>query len=341
MVNKMSLKISLLTALMVMFSIGADAADIGFSAIKQRQRLICGVDLDYPYLAKKQDGRSEGFDADMCRAFTLSILKDADSFTLLPIKSDKIGAALNSGKIDVMLGHNELSSPTEAQNYITPLDIIYYDRLVFAARQKKDDAASMKDYAGSKVCVMADSPAYDYLVRYNAKYALGFSYIKFPYSAAVKEAFYLRRCDLLAGDEIFVTSVVKDLHNNEAQVLPEEFGLVAVKYYVSAANNTLSIALRSVVNALKMAGQLDINSNNFAIFKSDATPSVQNMMGENITYWQKLGLSPEWLSKYIENYGNYNDLIERGFGALSPLKIDSKINLPYSQGGMITSRPLL
>lgn len=341
MVNKMSLKFCLFTVLFTGIIASANAADVGFSAIKQRHRIICGIDIDYPYLAKRQDKDLVGFDADMCRAFALSILQDADSFTLLPVKSDKIGSALNSGKIDVMLGHNELSSPSEAQNYITPVDTIYYDRLVFAARQKKEGATSMKDFAGSKVCVEDNSPAYDYLVRYNTKYALGFSYIKFPYSAAVKEAFYLRRCELLAGDEVFVTSAVKDLHNDEAQVLPEEFGITAVKYYVSAANNTLAIALRSVINALKMTGQMDINSTNLITFKSDSTPSVQNMIGADVSYWQKLGLSPDWLNKYVETYGNYNDLIERGFGNLSPLKIDGRINQPYSQGGMIVSRPLL
>lgn len=337
----MSLKTGLFTALLMSLIASANAADIGFSAIKQRHRIICGVDVDYPYLAKKQDKDIVGFDADMCRAFASSILQDADSFTLLPVKSDKIGEALTSGKIDVMLGHNELSSLSEAQNYIIPIDMVYYDRLIFAARHKKQGATSMKDYAGAKVCVMDNSPAYDYLVRYNIKYALGFNYIKFPYSAAVKEAFYLRRCELLAGDEVFVTSAVKDLHNDEASVLPEEFGISVVKYYVSAANNTLAIALRSVINALKMAGQMDINSTNIMTFKSDATPSVQNMMGIDADYWQKLGLSPDWLNKYIETYGNYNDLIERGFGSLSPLNIDSRINQPYSQGGMITSRPLL
>lgn len=337
----MKLKISFLTILLLGLACAAQAADIGFSAIKQRHRIICGVDIDYPHLAKKQDGQFAGIDADMCRAFAQSILQDADSFTLLPVKSDKIGAAINSGKIDIMLGHNEMSSLMEAQNYLSPLDVIYYDRLVFAARDKKENISSMKDYTGAKVCVEDNSPAYDYLVRYNTKHALGFSYIKFPYLAAVKEAFYLRRCDLLAGDEFFVTSTVADLHSDAVEVLPEEYGIMAVKYYVSANNNTLAIALRSVVNALKMAAQMGMDANNLQTFKSDATPSVQNMLGISPKYWQKLGLSSDWLEKYVTTYGNYGDIIERGMGELSNLKINSRLNQPYAEGGMITSRPLL
>ena len=65
MVNKMSLKTGLFTALLMSLIASANAADIGFSAIKQRHRIICGVDVDYPYLAKKQDKDIVGFEGEL------------------------------------------------------------------------------------------------------------------------------------------------------------------------------------------------------------------------------------------------------------------------------------
>lgn len=336
----MSLKSLFLLLAAVSFPTFAECADVGFSAINQRHYIICGTTREYPYLAEKKDGNSKGFDVDICRAFAQSILQSDTSFKMVSVNPARAGEALSSGAVDVMLGHHIFSSAQEAQGYLSPVDTMYYDRLVFAARSKKGGASSMKDYAGAKVCVAENSPAYDSLVSYNTKYALGFSYLKFPLLSALKEAFYLRRCDLLAGDEVFVTGVVKDLHSDEAAVLPEEFGTIAVKSYVSGANNTLAIALRAVINALKLAAQLNINSSNLEAFALDSSPSVRNLLGQTPQYWQKLGLDTGWVSKYIADYGNYSLILERNLGTRSALGINMSRNLPYSEGGLLTASPL-
>ena len=341
MVNKMKFKFIFFSLLFFLISPPSSAADYGYNAIKQRQRITCGVDADYNYLANKVEGQWRGFDVDICRAFAQALLQDSESFRIVPVKRDKVGSSLNSGKIDVMLGHNIFSPVEEALQGITSLDIMYYDRLAFAARQNKANASSMKEYAYSKVCAQDNSAAYEAAMQYSTKYALGFNFIKFATPAAVKEAFYLRRCELVAGDEVFLKSIVKDLRSDEAAVLPEEMGVVAVKSYVAMANNGIGAAFSSVVSALKNASALGMNINNFEVFKSDSSTLVRNILGINPKMWKKLRISADWLEKYMQNYGSYTDILERNFGKNSALDIDITHNLPYNQGGLIVISPIL
>lgn len=321
--------------------LSANSADYGYQAIMQRRNIICGVDAEYNYLAYKKEGRWIGFDADICRSFAQALLQDTESFKIVPVKSDKIGSSLNSGKIDVMLGHSTISPIEEALQGIVPLDSMYYDRLVFAARVAKENAESMKEYAYSKVCVQDNSPAYEAALQYSSKFALGFSFIKFPQLAAVKEAFYLRRCELLAGDEVFVKSAVTDLHSKEAKVLPEEMSVMNVKSYIAIGNTGIGAAFRSVLSALKNASSLGINLNNVDVFKSDNSPFVRNIFGITPKMWKKLKIAPDWFEKYIKSYGSYTDILNRNLGEDSPLNIDMRHNLPYNQGGLMISSPQL
>jgi hypothetical protein len=63
--------------------------------------------------------------------------------------------------------------------YVNPIDITYFDRQIFASRQKTE-ASSMRDFAGMKVCVLGNSIYSVYLNEYNQKYALGLKILEMP-----------------------------------------------------------------------------------------------------------------------------------------------------------------
>ena len=342
MVNKMILHKKVLLFLMLLFPwYNAHGAELGIPLISQRHYVACGVDADYNYLARKQEGYWTGFDVDMCRAVAQAVLQNSESFKLIPVKPANIGKMLNTGAIDIMFGHNALPPQIEAQQNISAVDVMYYDKIVFAVRNPKDNASSMKEYASENVCVQDKSADFDFLKQYNAKYALGFNFVKFPSKTAVKEAFYLKRCNLVVGDEVFIKSIVKDLKSGNAEVLPEEISLIGVKSYTAGSNNRFNTAMRAIFNAIKSASALNISAVNIEAFKSDATPSVQNMLGVNPQIWQKLGLAPDWMISYISQFGGYSEIIDRNLGYASPLSIDTSRNEPYGKGGMIIATPLL
>ncbi len=340
MVNKMSLKFVFLTLAALCWS-SAASADAGFSHIRQRQYVACGISREYRALAYQEDNIWQGFDADICRAVAAAVLGNAKQFKLIPVKPAAISKALNSGAIDIMLGHSSLTAAEEASQYVIPAADLYLDRQVFASRQKSE-ASSMSDFRGAKVCVLKDSPAEAFLEEYNQKYALGFNILALSSLSAVKEAFYLRRCELISGDEIFVNDIVNRLKSKDpAQVLPEEIAYIPVKAYTAGNNTTLNIALRWIINALKLAYASNITASNIDIFSASPSPSLQNLLGVRPNGWSKLKLDPQWVRKYIPVYGNYHQIVERNLGKQSPLKLDMIHNDLIGRGGYLSFSPFI
>ncbi len=335
MVKKMTLKSLFFIFCGVLLSGQAFGAQ-AFSQIKERQYVACGTSRDYQALAYIKDKELKGFDADLCRAFAAAFLGDPGKFKLIPVAKSNIGQALNSGKIDVMLGHSSLTSSEEAKQFVTPVDTLFFDRQVFASRTAKD-ATSMRDFADTKVCVLRNSEAKTFLGEYNQKYALGLNIIEFPNLTKLKEAFYLKRCDLITGDEIFVKNIVSSLKAKEpAQVLPEEIAYIPIKAYSAGNNPSINIAMRWIINALKLASASKITSQNINTYAATKSPSIQNLLGIKPQAWQKLGLTPSWADYYIKSYGNYTEILDRNIGQNSELKLDIKQNDLIDNGGFLS-----
>ncbi len=337
----MKLKLAFFAFAITIFAQSATAADVGFINIERRQHVVCGIDREYRRLAYQEEKKWRGFDADICRAFAAAILDDAERFKLVPIQKSAIGKALNDGVIDVMLGHSSLSSSEEAKLYVIPVDTLYYDRQVFAARAK-NDATSMRDFAGQKVCVLRNSPALTSLNDYNQKYALGFKILEMPSLASAKEAFYTSRCDLISGSEIFINEIVSSVKSaNPAFVLPEDIAYLPIKAYTAGSSPTLNIASRWIINALRIASAAEITSQTADTFNATKNQSLRNLLGLSPQAWEKLNLYPNWAKDYISVYGNYQQILDRNIGENSTLKLDMKQNNLIENGGFLSSQPFL
>ena len=71
--------------------------------VKQRGKLVCGVSLATPGFAAPNDqGRMEGFDADICRAVAAAVFGDGDKVEYVPTNNNTRFQALQSGEIDVL-----------------------------------------------------------------------------------------------------------------------------------------------------------------------------------------------------------------------------------------------
>ncbi len=341
MVNKMNLKISSIALFFITFCTYVHASDLGMDIIKHRGYVSCGISEDYKALANKIENHWQGFDVDICRAIATAIIGNADSFKLINVKKEKIGEALNSGTIDIMLGHNSLSAAEELKMYINPLDILFFDRQIFTARQSTN-ASSMRDFAGLKVCVLRNSMYSIFLHEYNQKYALGFKILEMPSLSSVKEGFYLKRCDLASGDEIFIKSITKELKSEDtAQLLPEEIAYIPIKAYSAGNNPTLTIALRWIINGLKLAYASDISSQTIDTFNATKSQSIKNLLGYNDKAWKTLKVDPEWIKSYIKEYGNYQQILEKNIGKISPLELNIKQNDLVEKGGLISYVPFI
>lgn len=341
MVKKMKLKLLFLSICAIFISNNILAQEILLNDIKARQYIICGTSADYTSLAYKQNNRYEGFDADICRAFSMAIFGDTENFKILPLKRKDIGKALNSGSIDVMLGHLSLSSTEETEFNILPIDILYYDKQIFVSRIQTD-ASAMTEFAKNKVCVLKDSNASNFLNEYNQKHALGFKILEFPSLLSLKEAFYTNRCELASDSEIFIKDIVQNIKTSQpTQILPEIITNTPIQAYTSGNAPQINIAFRWILNALKLAYYADITSQTIDTYSATKSISLQNILGINPKTWNTLGLRPEWLKDYIKTVGNYKHILDKNIGKDSKLNLENSQNDIIEKGGLLIVKPFI
>lgn len=343
MVNKMNLKTFFLSFALLAHIFPAAAAQPQVPLTKHRSYVACGIEANHKLLAYQENGEWKGFDADICRAVSAAVFGDVHNIKLVPVVKKNIGKALQSGQIDLMLGHTSLSSAEEIEFGATPVETLYLDKQTFAARAGDSDAVSMRDFEGKKICVLRDSDSAVRLAEYTQKYALNFSLFELPSNRAVKEAFYLKRCDLVTGDFVFLKTMISNQTSpTPIEILPEDIGYIPVKAYVADSNIRLQKAMRWIFNALKQAAFYDMTAQNINAFVSSKSLSVQNILGTSSPKaWLNLGLSPNGIKDFIAAYGNYNQLLEKHFGKESLLPLDIKYNALYENGGFLIPQPFI
>lgn len=341
MVKKMKLKFLFLCLGTIFASDITQAGEILLNDIKARQYVVCGTSAEYTSLAYKQNDRLEGFDADLCRALATAIFDDSENFKLVTIKRKDIGKALNSGKIDIMLGHSSLSSTEESLLKVLPVDTLYYDKQIFVSRVQTE-ATAMTEFAKNKVCVLKNSNAATFVNEYNHKHALGFKLLEFPSLTSLKEGFYTNRCELASDSEIFINDFVQNIKTNQpTQILPEIITYIPIRAYTSGKAPQINIAFRWIINALKLAYSADITSQTIETNFATKSLSLQNLLGINKKAWNVLGLHSDWVITYINAIGNYKHILDKNIGINSRLKIENPQNELIENGGLLVVQPFI
>lgn len=338
----MKLKIIFLSLLIVCISTEAAAADAGLRYIQARGFVRCGTDLSTKtYAFKNSDKQWQGVDADFCKALSMATLGSDEKFELVNVPSNEISKALATNKIDIMLGNNALSASQEIKSRATGVDILYYDRQMFLAHPLEAD--SMESYRGSKVCAVNHSEDLASVNEYSRRYNLGLKVLSFPSLSQAKEAFLLKRCQLLSANEIYLRGVEKSVVTTEKnlEILPEVISYRPVYAYVDRNNPTLRIICKWILNAFNLAESYGITSKNIDVFIGVTDNSIRNLLGIDPKLWSAFGLQPEWAKRALKELGNFGEIYERNLGKDSEIGIPREKNHLIENGGLIKSQPFL
>lgn len=320
------------------------AADAGLRYMQTRGVVRCGTDLSaQTYAYKDENGYWRGIDADLCRVLALAVLGDKERIEMVNVSTNLVSKYLTTNKIDIMLGGAPYSASNEIRSQAAPVDIIYYDKQMFLGRNA-DKATSMEDYKGQKVCVVNNSDDQYNLEEYNARYNLDLKPLFFSNSQRAKEAFLLNRCTLLTGNALFLTNVLKSagIKDTTTQVLPEVISVKPVYAFASKGNNTWRISAKWLLNALKLAEDIGITSENIDIFIGVSDTSTKNLLGVSPDLWNKFKVqNPQWLRQELKELGNYGEIYERNLGKESDFKLEREQNKLLKDGGLIIPQPFL
>ena len=128
-------------------------------------------------------------------------------------------------------------------------------------------------------------------------------------------------------------------------VLPEVISVKPVYAFASKNNNALLIGIIAalvVVNALKLAEDIGINSSNIDIFIGVEDTSTKNLLGVNDALWNRFKVrDPQWVRKALKEIGNYGEIYEKNLGRESEFKLEREQNRLLKDGGLIIPQPFL
>lgn len=314
-----------------------NAAD-KFGYIRSRGKLVCGTDTSLKSYARREDGVWRGIDADICKAVALAVLGDAEKIEMVNINAASVNNALSNGLIDIMLGGVPFRASQEIYGSADTAALIYYDTQLLMT-----DNADLKpaDYQGKKICVASGSDYYRNFQEYASKHGLDVTYLTFDGMDKVKEAFMLKRCQMVTAGALFLSGVKQNMLRSNNKIYSDTISVTPVYAMTAARNSDLREAVRWVVNALVLAEQYGITAQNLGFFAAHNDPEIRNLMGDNPELWQKLGLKPLWLNEAVRTIGNYGEMYERDMGADSDYKLDRGANKLLRDGGLITPLPFI
>ena len=321
----------------------ADEADAGLRYINSRGRVRCGIPSNNHILAYKDENSAlHGIAVEICRMISTAIFGRADRIKMVSLPESMTEKAIAQNKVDVMIGGQSYSASNEIAGRVSPIDVVYYDHLMFLA-QDAEKATSMKDFSEKTVCLVKDDYDIKKLRSYNNHYKLNLQILPLGSFFRAKEALFLKRCQLLVGSSISLKSVLEDNTTvlSHLEILPEIIAIRPVYLFADKNNTTLRTILKWVMNAPKLAEEIGLNQENYQLNLGSKDPLITNLLGTDAKLWKSFGLKPTWVQTMLKEQGNYGEIFTRSLGKKSPFKLKRGENKLLKNNGLITSDPFL
>ena len=306
--------------------------------IRSQDKLRCGTNTQLKSFARLEDGVWQGIDADICKAIAIAILGSSEKIEMVNIDAENVEKALINGTIDVMLSGIPFKATEEINGKIESAGIIYYDQqLLMVADEDKEP----EYYRGKKICLASGSDYYRNFEEYNMRHNLDVSYLTFNDMSRVREAFLLKRCQMVTAGALFLGGMKQSMLKSSVKIYSDQIAISPVYALVRSHNKELRMAIKWILNALFLAEQYGINAQNLNFFAAHNNPEIRNLMGDDPKLWQRLGLRSFWVNDAIQLLGNYGDIYDRNIGVDSDYKIERRQGKLVKDGGIISPLPFM
>jgi len=311
-------------------------------AIKARGQVICGVNPSLPgFAAADSQGNWTGFDVDICKAVSATLLSDATKVKWTPLNASQRFAALQAGEIDVLSRNTTWTLTRDASLGLNFTGVTYYDGQGFMVT-KKSKITSAKQLKGATVCVQSGTTTEKNLADYSKAMKLNMKPVVFETQEATNKAYFTGRCQVYTTDASGLASVRNKEATNPADhvILPDLISKEPLGPSVRRGDDEWFAIVKWVVFALIEAEEYGITQANVDQMKSSTDPVVQRILGTSEDTGKLLGLDKEWAYRAIKAVGNYGEMFERNLGPNSTLKLPRGANNLWSKGGLIYAPPV-
>jgi general L-amino acid transport system substrate-binding protein len=163
--------------------------------------------------------------------------------------------------------------------------------------------------------------------------------VPFAEGEQMRKAFLAKRCDAIIHDTSALASFKQTLgaQSNDYLLLPETVGREPLAGAVRKGDERWFDIVRYTHNAMVLAEELGITSENIKSFANSTDPVVKRLLGADGDLGASMGLDKEWAQNVIAGVGNYGQMWERAFGASGMPRGPDHL---ASQGGLVFAYPM-
>lgn len=324
--------------------LGTTAAGVAHAdtldTVKQRGKLVCGVSLATPGFAAPNDqGRMEGFDADICRAVAAAVFGDGDKVEYVPTNINTRFQALQSGEIDVLSRQTTQTYTREASLGLDFAPVVFYDGqgLMVSKTLGVTSAAELKDAA---ICTLPGTTTAQNLSDFFGKLGAKFELVVFESPDENRAAFFSGRCDAISSDRSDLASIRAVANNpDDYVVLPETISKEPLAPAVRQNDANWRDIVSWSVWMLMAAEEKGITQANVDEKLKSDDQEIQRMLGVADNLGEMLKLDNKWGYNIIKSVGNYGEVFDRALGEKTRLGMTRGPNTQWNAGGLLYAPP--
>jgi general L-amino acid transport system substrate-binding protein len=342
--KKMRLVITLV--LLAAFSLalvpGASAQGSLLDVVRDRGRLICGVNGQVPgfsYL-DPDTGEMTGFDADFCRALAAAIFGEvtAENLEFVPLTANERFTALQTGQVDVLMRNTTWTLQRDGEFGIDFGPTTYYDGQGLMVKADLG-VMSIDELGGASICTLTGTTTELNITEAFETRGLEYELVPFEQSSETIAAFEEGRCDVLTSDQSQLAGLRSSAEDPGSMVVIP--GVISKEPLGPAYLGNDSVwgdVVNWTVYATFVAEEFGITQANIDSFADSADPRVQRFLGVGDQQSGELiGLDNDFAANVIRAVGNYGEIYERHVGIDTPLELDraTSLNRLWTNGGVL------
>lgn len=304
-----------------LLAVATTASAATLDDVKDRGKLVCGVNEGLLGFAMRDGSSWVGFDADFCRAVAAAIFGDAEKVEFVPLSVADRFKALQDGRIDVLSRNTTWTMEREAGLNLTFVGVTYYDGQGFMLARSANILSAL-ELDGTKVCVQSGTTTQANLADYFAVNNITYTEVVTASSAESLAQYRAGACNVVTSDmsQLYAGRVALP-DAAEHVILAEAISKEPLGPVVRQDDPHWAMIAKWVYFALLDAEELGVTRYNIDEALQSKKPDVRRLVGLDGGFGEQLGLKNEWAVSILEAVGNYGEIYDRNLGSGSPLGI--------------------
>lgn len=314
--------------------------------VRERGRLICGVNADLPGFGFYDNVRNtwSGFDVDFCRAIAAAIFDEADAVEYVGLTTsgqNERFAAVRDGRVDVVFRNTTWTLGRDLADLAFG-PTTFHDGQTFMVR-RDTGISTVEDLADSTICVAEGTTSELNMNDVLQARDIPFTALTVGDEADLYGAYDRGECDAVTSDSSQLASQRETLENpDEHLILGDRISREPLGPVFIEGDEEWRDVVTWIVFATMYAEELRIDQANVEELRSTSSdPRVRRLLGLEGEFGQQLGLENDFAYRIIRLVGSYADIYERNLGPETPFDLERGPNKAWNlgAGGVLASPP--